>query len=369
MPNENGASCGRLARHRRSAIRTSFPFTTLVEEADVEYFVMEYIRGKPLDRLIPRTGLKLDEALDYAISIASALEAAHEAGIVHRDVKPGNVIIDERGVAKVLDFGIAKPTDERSASDPASTVTGEGMVIGTVVYMSPEQAEGRPVDARSDIFSFGSMLYEMVTGRRAFDRGSNTSTLTAILRDDPPPANSLVQDLPAGLSVVLDRCLRKNPAERYQRMADVLADLRNVPRSGRRSRRLASRPAQYAAAVLLFVAGESRARGSCAERPLREPCDSTSSADAGFRLIPVTSYPGEEGSPSFSPDGNQIAFTYRESRNSVRSCFHQAHRRERAGPTDARRGFGLHSGVVSRRPVDRILGATQGLRRGVSNRA
>ena len=168
------------------------------QEADVEYFVMEYIRGKPLDRLIPRTGLKLDEALDYAIPIASALQAAHEAGIVHRDVKPGNVIVDERGVAKVLDFGIAKPTDERSASDPASTVTGEGMVIGTVAYMSPEQAEGRPVDARSDIFSFGSLLYEMVTGRRAFDRGSNASTLTAILRDDPPRADSLVHGDPCG---------------------------------------------------------------------------------------------------------------------------------------------------------------------------
>ncbi len=136
----------------------------------------------------------------------------------------------------------------------ASTVTGEGMVIGTIAYMSPEQAEGRPVDARSDIFSFGSMLYEMVTGRRAFDRGANASTLTAILRDNPPRADSLVTGIPAALCSVLDKCLCKDPADRYQRMSDVLPGLERVRAVANRRGVLISRPLWYGASALFVLA-------------------------------------------------------------------------------------------------------------------
>ncbi len=322
----------RFIREARAASSLSHPNIVPVydfgEEGGVEYFVMEYIPGKPLDRLIPRTGLKLDEALDYAIPIASALQAAHEAGIVHRDIKPGNVMVAGRGIPKILDFGIAKVAQERSVASavPSGTVTGEGMVLGTVAYMSPEQAEGRPVDARSDIFSFGSLLYEMMTGRRAFDRGSNASTLTAILRDDPPRADSVVQGIPAALCGVLDKCLRKGPAERYERMADVLAELGGVRPAVISSGRQASSFVWYTVAGLLLVAtlvaGWWLVRNSGdSANPARAGTTASSSADSGFRLIPVTSYPGEEYGPSFSPDGNQIAFIHREPGASTSHLF------------------------------------------------
>jgi serine/threonine protein kinase len=145
-----------------------------IDEADgVHFIAMEYVDGKTLDQLIPRHGMRLNEALKVAVQIADALAAAHEAGIVHRDLKPGNLMMTEKGQVKVLDFGLAKLTEKilPSAEDATLTAkpdTEEGKILGTVAYMSPEQAEGKKVDARSDIFSFGSVLYEMVTGRRAF---------------------------------------------------------------------------------------------------------------------------------------------------------------------------------------------------------
>jgi len=192
-------------------------------EGRLDYLVMEYVAGRPLDRLIPRNGLKLKEALQYAIQIADALKCAHAAGIIHRDLKPANVLIDESGVAKVVDFGIAKQV--RTGPD-SHTLTHEGLILGTVAYMSPEQAEGKPVDGRSDIFSFGSLLYELVTGRRAFQGDTTASTLAAVIRDEPEPASALADDLPLQLVNVVERCLRKNPAERFQTIGEVGAALR-----------------------------------------------------------------------------------------------------------------------------------------------
>ena len=154
-------------------------------EGSIDYLVMEYVRGKSLDQVIPPDGLKIKRALAYAIQIAEALQRAHAAGIIHRDLKPANVLITEDGVAKVLDFGIAKHIDGIA---PLTTETQEGAIVGTAAYMSPEQAEGKHLDARSDIFSFGSVLYEMLTGRRAFDRESTASTLAAVLNDHPSQA-------------------------------------------------------------------------------------------------------------------------------------------------------------------------------------
>src|SRR5207245_1284602 len=162
-----------------------------------------------------RKGLRVGESLKHAVQIADALARAHSAGIVHRDLKPSNIMVDEHGLVKVLDFGLAKLT-EIAPGDLGETVTmrvpegpdtEEGTIVGTVAYMSPEQAEGKTVDARSDIFSFGSVLYEMVTGRRAFHGDSKLSTLSAILKEEPKPVTRIAPDVPRDLGKIIARCL------------------------------------------------------------------------------------------------------------------------------------------------------------------
>jgi serine/threonine protein kinase len=153
-------------------------------DAGVDFMAMEYVAGKTLDQLIPRQGMRLNDALKMAVQIADALARAHAAGIIHRDLKPANVMVDEHGVVKVLDFGLAKLTETVAQASACETVTAgvkteEGTIVGTAAYMSPEQAEGKKLDARSDIFSFGAVLYEMVTGQRAFRGDSKMSTLAA----------------------------------------------------------------------------------------------------------------------------------------------------------------------------------------------
>src|SRR5579864_5395516 len=169
--------------------------TGQVDGQPVDFIAMEYVAGKTLDRLIGRKGLRLSEALRYAVQIADALAAAHGAGIIHRDLKPANIIVNEQGEVKVLDFGLAKlnepEADAHAATESvhldAILQTEAGTIIGTVAYMSPEQADGHKVDERSDIFSFGAVLYEMITGRRAFLGDSKLSTLASVLQKDPAP--------------------------------------------------------------------------------------------------------------------------------------------------------------------------------------
>ena len=186
-----------------------------IGQADgVDFISMECVSGKALDRLIPRHGMRLKEALKSAVQIADALARAHAAGIVHRDLKPGNIMVNEHGLVKVLDFGLAKLTEATPAGgdEPTRTMrptTEEGKIVGTVSYMSPEQAEGKKVDARSDIFSFGAVLYEMVTGTQAFHGDTKASTLAAILKDNPRPASQLVEGLPREVERLISRCLRK----------------------------------------------------------------------------------------------------------------------------------------------------------------
>ena len=198
----------------------------MVSENGRELMVMEYVSGKSLRDLIPPGGMPADELLHYGVQLADALTTAHGAGIIHRDLKPGNIMVTERGLVKILDFGLAKLPAELICDDSetraeTAPLTIEGTLLGTVAYMSPEQAEGRVVDARSDIFSLGSVLYEMATGQRPFDRGNTVATLTAVLRDEPRPIDELTSDIPADIQDVIANCLRKNPNERWQSASDI----------------------------------------------------------------------------------------------------------------------------------------------------
>jgi len=198
-----------------------------IAEADgIEFIAMEYVQGKTLERFVGVKGLGINEALGYAVQIADGLAKAHAAGIVHRDLKPADIMVNEDGGVKILDFGLAKLMERGEASPSASTKTtaaGEelnterGVVVGTLAYMSPEQAQGKTVDARSDIFSFGSVLYEMLTGRRAFQGESKAMTLASILEKEPQPISEIVAGAPPEVERVLARCLRYRGLSRKPR--------------------------------------------------------------------------------------------------------------------------------------------------------
>jgi eukaryotic-like serine/threonine-protein kinase len=190
---------------------------------------MEFIPGQTLARILAERRLSLDEVFDFATQIASALSAAHAAGVVHRDIKPGNVVINEAGVAKVLDFGLAKLRESSVTADETTATVGpqtlKGDTHGTAAYMSPEQAQGKLVDSRSDIFSFGAVFYEMLTGRRAFDGSSLTSVLGQVLSATPPPVRELRAEVPEELVRVLNRCLEKDAEARYASGKELVHDL------------------------------------------------------------------------------------------------------------------------------------------------
>jgi predicted Ser/Thr protein kinase len=207
-----------------------------------DFIVMEYVSGETLEQRMGQRALPLSRGLRYAEQVADALARAHAAGIVHRDLKPSNVMVTEDDTAKVLDFGLAKlaeapyPDDAPTVSRGHAPLTGEGAVAGTLAYMSPEQAAGKPVDARTDVFSFGVLLYEMLTGRHPFRRGSQLETLSAIREADPEPPARMAPGLPPEAERAILRCLHKEPSRRWQSMADlsaVLRDLREDSESGR----------------------------------------------------------------------------------------------------------------------------------------
>lgn len=220
----------------------------ILDEGETQYLVMEYVTGKTLHASIPSVGMRIAQVLQYSAQMADALSVAHAAGIVHRDFKPANVMITPSGLVKVLDFGLAKlteRTDPLGGSSPGtgesdadsnpdtqtqSPLTTEGSILGTVNYMSPEQAEGKQVDARSDIFSFGAVMYEMVTGTRAFDGDSDIMTLTAVLRDDVKPIGEVAPEVPPELEQVIKVCLEKDPELRWQSMREVEMALSGLKR-------------------------------------------------------------------------------------------------------------------------------------------
>ena len=224
----------RFEREARAAAALNHPnIVTIhsVEEAGgTPFLTLELIDGKTLADLIPKDGLPLDRVLTLAIPLADAVGAAHQRGITHRDLKPANVMVTTDGRVKVLDFGLAKLKEESAlvaqAGMPTAALTGDGRIVGTVAYMSPEQAEGKPVDQRSDVFSLGVMLYEMATGTRPFTGDTQMSILSAIMKDAPKPVTEVNRALPRDFSRIVMRCLSKDAEDRYQTAKDVRNDLR-----------------------------------------------------------------------------------------------------------------------------------------------
>jgi Tol biopolymer transport system component len=206
-------------------------------EKDVHYLVMEHLEGETLATRLRKGGLPTEEAMTYAVQIADALDKAHRKGVVHRDLKPGNIMLTRTG-AKLLDFGLAKQTaDDRpslsSATQTAtSPLTAEGTVVGTFQYMAPEQLEGKEADARTDLFAFGAVLYEMVTGRSAFAGKSQASLIAAIMTTDPPAISKLQPMTPPALDRLVQRCLAKDPDDRWQTANDLASELKWVAAAG-----------------------------------------------------------------------------------------------------------------------------------------
>jgi serine/threonine protein kinase/Tol biopolymer transport system component len=327
------------------------------QDDTLHFMATEYVEGETLREHISRAGMTLGQVLDVAVQVASALAAAHNAGIVHRDIKPENIMLRTDGYAKVLDFGLAKLTDPKTAHSKAPTLvkveTEPGVVMGTFSYMSPEQARGLALDARTDIWSLGVVLYEMVTGRVPFEGTTNSDVIVAILEREPKPLTWLLPKAPAELQRIISKALRKDREERYQVVKDLLLDLKSLKQeldfeakleesvqpefSGKATKRSdgqsageiteetavrtsplpAARPTSSAeylvseikrrsailalATLVVVAAGIAYMAPWIYQRPKTD-------RESLQTAVPLTTDPGYEGMPSLSPDGSQVAF-------------------------------------------------------------
>jgi serine/threonine protein kinase/Tol biopolymer transport system component len=267
LPSEMAADASRLKRFEkeaRAASALNHPNIVTIYEigtsGTISYIAMERVEGKTLRELLFAGALPVKRLVGIAAQIADGLARAHEAGIVHRDLKPENVMVTKDGLVKILDFGLAKQTAPAASGEgshmPTETGTSPGVVLGTVGYMSPEQAAGQPVDFRSDQFSFGSILYELATGKRAFQKSTAVDTLSAILHDEPKPVGEINPQAPAPLRWVVERCLAKEPERRYAATRDLARDLETLrDRSSEAvSGSVVARPAPRLARWLLALA-------------------------------------------------------------------------------------------------------------------
>ncbi len=317
----------RFEREARAIASLNHPHIVTIHSveqgAGLHFLTMELVEGTTLADLIPQRGFPISRVLEIAIAISDAVAAAHDKGVTHRDLKPANVMIRSDGRVKLLDFGLAKLREK--APDGGSTVlaatqlaTGEGRIVGTVAYMSPEQAEGKAVDHRTDIFSLGVMLYEMVTGERPFTGETSLSVLASIVRDTPAVASSLRNDVPQELGQIIRRALVKDPERRYQsakdlrnELEDLQRDLQSVahpvsetaaaPQAGHRSRRLLMLIAGIGALVVVGAVGVSLGWFSRSDRVTAGPALGT------FQRL--TLQQGLEAFPSLAPDGKWLVYS------------------------------------------------------------
>src|SRR5271154_4651084 len=230
----------RFEQEARAAAALNHPNILAVHQMGTHegapYLVSELLEGETLREPIRRGRLAVRKAIDYGVQIARGLAAAHEKGIVHRDLKPENLFVTKDGRLKILDFGLAKLTQPQSSSEHSALTQTEGteagVVMGTVGYMAPEQVRGQGADHRADIFAFGAILYEMLAGKRAFQKPTSPETMTAILNEDPPGISQVVPNLPPALQRVVHRCLEKNPEQRFQSASDLAFALDALSESG-----------------------------------------------------------------------------------------------------------------------------------------
>ncbi len=308
----------RFIQEAKSASSLNHPNIVTIHDIDrsdgIDFIAMEFVQGQRLDQLCGEFALPLKEALKYAVQIADAFAAAHEAGIVHRDLSTANVMVTDKGVVKILDFGLAKltepaPEGERPPSPRRSQVsTDADAIIGTIAFMSPEQAQGKGVDPCSEIFSFGAVLYEMVAGQSAFQKDSKAATLAALLREDPKPLHEVVEGIPRELERIVGLCLRKDPGRRFQHMDDLKVELQallddlesgspvvaDLPREVRR----------FPVWLMIVAAGILVSCGALVTWLLRpEPVLKQAAV-----LTQLTFDSGLTTEPAFSADGKFIAF-------------------------------------------------------------
>jgi Tol biopolymer transport system component len=302
-----------------------------VEEVEGTHFLtMELVEGATFATIIPKDGIPLEQFLEYSVAMADGMSRAHEQGITHRDLKPANVMLDADGSIKILDFGLAKLLEPDADLDADKTRmdgnTAEGMVLGTVAYMSPEQAQGEALDHRSDIFSLGVLFYEMITGARPFDGDNRVSTITSIMRDEPQPVHEVKGSLPRHLARIVKRCLAKQPTRRYQTALDLRNDLEELKgelesgeilATGEMSAFRPDEPARpkwlvptvalsavvIVAAVVVFVMSQQGNAPTVATTPA-----------AVMEMVPITS-DGTSSEATISADGRYVAYVTRDERD------------------------------------------------------
>ncbi len=276
----------------------------LEESEGKRFLVLELVEGKTLTERLKKGRIPLDETLEICHQIAAGLEAAHEKGIIHRDLKPSNIKRTPEGKVKILDFGLAKALESQGAS-PTDISTETGSILGTAAYMSPEQAKGRPVDKRADVWAFGCILFECLTGKRAFPGEMMSETLAGVIKEEPA-WDSLPSGTPEKVRDLLKRCLRKDPQHRLRDIGDAQLEIEESrspaltpdSRTVLHHRRMIAAAGTAIVSIILIATGWLFLSRS---RPAKE---------VPLTIVPLITYPGTTGSPTFSPDGNDIAFSW-----------------------------------------------------------
>src|SRR5262245_789451 len=305
---ENAQLRLRFEREAKTISQLNHPHICTLYDVGEGYLVMELLEGESLAGRLSKGPLPLSEVVKYGAQIADALDRAHRAGVVHRDLKPGNIMLTRSG-AKLLDFGLAKAGAIEFSGEGATvqkSLTQEGTILGTVQYMAPEQLEAAEADARTDIFALGAVLYEMATGRRAFEGKTKTSLIAAIVSSDPPPISQLQPMTPPALEHVVRKCLSKEPDDRWQSAHDIAEELRWISEAGSRAgvaaivhtQRQRWRSIAIAALAILIAPAIWFVARRTAPRPAQELFQF---------IVPVPE--GIAGRMSLAPDGRSIAFT------------------------------------------------------------